>query len=636
VKDNYYNFRKYLVYSLLPFILVAAILSANAQDFSFGSEEAQMSEKLVEIRPVFSYSKAAPGKTYQAALIVDIAEGWHINSAEPLQDFLIPAKLDIDTTEELTPVNPIYPRPLMIELMGEQMSVYDGRVVIIFDVIIDAGAKEEVREIPLTFEYQPCNDRECRAPVTDTAFLDIEIGEEGHPINETFFAEISEMPSEELADETEPAPQSDLEEIITKYGFWGYFMILGISFITGLLLSFSPCTYPMIPITVSVFAGQDRTVGRGFVLSLFYVASMAVMYGIMGLIVSLVGGVFGAWLASPGVVIGIAVVFVIFALSMFGLFELQVPASLRNKLGSAQTGGGVPGSIVLGIIAALVVSPCVGPFVASILLYVATYGSPVFGFITLFIFAMGLGTLYIIIGTFSSAINKLPNAGMWMESVKKFFGFVLILMALYFLRTIIPASLIAIITGLILIIFAVFGGAFDRLTEESKFFARIKKLLGILAFIIGLYLLVGTMMQQGFILPGASKWIPAGTTGVQAEKEDLIDWRTDLKSGLALAESQSKPVLIDTWATWCVNCRVLDRKTFSKPNVAAEAERFVPLKIQLETANSPETIAFMKRFNMSHYSLPTVLLLNSDGQVAKIIQGVIGPEEMIEEMQKVQ
>jgi len=423
---------------------------------------------------------------------------------------------------------------------------------------------------------------------------------------------------------------SELQKIIDENGFWGYIMVLGIAFITGLLLSFSPCTYPMIPITVSIFAGQSRSMGRGFILSLFYVGSMAVVYGIMGLIVSLVGGVFGAWLANPYVVISMSVVFVIFALSMFGLYNLEVPMALRNKLSSTEKKGGVGGVIILGAIAALVISPCVGPFVAGILAYISTFQDPIFGFLILFVFAIGLGTLYIIVGTFSSAISALPGAGGWMETVKKFFGFVLLMMALYFSRTIIPESVLVILTGLLLLALAVFGGGLDRLSSESSFFDRLKKFIGILAFLVSIYLLGGSLITNGFILPKMS------SIGVSSSQEASIDWKTDLQSGLKLAKETDKPVLIDTWATWCANCKVLDKKTFHNETVIHESKRFVSLKIQLEKSGSPESKEFMKRFGMKTYSLPTVLLLNSKGEIAEIITGVIGPEEMIAKMQQVQ
>lgn len=616
----------YAVVVVLSFVHLAGLISL---------EESEAPEaRLADAYSVLSVSSAQPGKTYRAAVIVDVTPGWHINSAYPSQEGLIATEIEFGDASLLTPSGLDYPTGHDLDLGGMLMSVYDGTVAIPFDVSVSENAEAGEATLPVEFTYQPCNNKECRAPQTISAELRVTIGDEGQPIHQDIFGSTALVDSPEQGSEAAYQQQSDLEILITKYGFWGYIMALGLAFLTGLLLSFSPCTYPMIPITVSIFAGQNRTIWRGFIMSLFYVGSMAVVYGLMGMIVSMVGGVFGAWLASTPVVIGIVIVFVIFSLSMFGLYELNVPNSIRQKMGGGQAKGGIGGAIVLGVVAAMVVSPCVGPFVAGIMLYIATYGSPLFGFLVLFVFACGLGTLYILIGTFSSAINSLPNSGEWMDQVKKFFGFVLLLMALYFLNTIVSDSLIALLTGLLMMAFAVFGGGLDRLTPDSAFFQRLKKFFGLLAMLIGIYLLLGTMIGQGFIFPPASKWLPASGNVSDVEKS-LIDWETDLESGLKRAADQGKPVLIDTWATWCVNCRVLEKKTFGNAEVASEiGKRFVPLKIQLEKADSPETKAFMARFNLKYYSLPTTLILNSQGKVINILPGVIEPEELIRHLQK--
>lgn len=618
---------------------VAVILSAAAaplaQDGFFGLTDSMGSaqQKLVKVSPVFSYSSAAPGKTYPAAAVVAIAPEWHINSSTPYQNWLIPAELVFDTVPGVTPHTIMYPAASDALLAGETMSVYDGRVPVYFQVTVATDASAGTHAVPLRFTYQPCNDKECRPPEVAEMELVILVGEEGAPVEADLFAGVDFENVSRPASGKPVGEQSELQRLVDTYGFWGYLLALGLAFVTGLLLSFSPCTYPMIPITVSIFAGQQRSVGRGFVLSLFYVGSMAVVYGIMGLIVSLVGGVFGAWLASPPVVIGIAIVFVVFSLSMFGLYELNLPSSLRQKLGTARAGGGVIGAIVLGIVAALVVSPCVGPFVAGILLYIATHGSPVIGFLVLFVFAIGLGTLFIIIGTFSTAINALPRAGEWMESVRKFFGFVLLLMALYFLKTIIPTTVTAVLAGLLLLALGIFGGGLDRLTSESGLFARLKKFIGVLAFLFGVYFLMGTVVTEGLLLPPASRWLPVSSAEDPAGEQ--IPWETDLEAGLARARAEGRPVLIDTWATWCVNCKVMEKKTFAHPDVITEARRFAPLKIQLETAGALETKAFMARFGWKMYSLPTTVLVNSSGETAATLKGVVGPTEMIAHMRRV-
>lgn len=630
--------RQYTIMTVLTFICLTLVTLIGG--VSFGAPQpfeldGVPTDELVDVSVLFSVSKAEPGGMYDAAIVAAIVPGWHINSATPHQDYLIAAEVRFGSVDGITPGDPDYPKGTDETLAEELTSVYSGRVVLPFRVTIDPDLAEGTYILPVTLTYQACNNRECRPPEDAERLLKIEVGADGQPINQAVFSGLKQTPTNVPSESERSEPLSELEQMIHDYGTWGYVLILGLAFVTGLLLSFSPCTYPMIPITVSIFAGQERSMGRGFFLSLVYVGTMAFIYGLMGLIVSAVGGVFGAWLASPPVVIGIAVIFIVFSLSMFGLYDLNIPASVRNKLGSAKGDGGVVGSIILGVVAALVVSPCVGPFVAGILLYIATSGSLVVGFLTLFFFALGLGTLFIVIGTFSSAINSLPRSGEWMDTVKKFFGFILLFMAIYFLRPLISMETTALTTALLLFAFGVFGGGLDRLTAEAGLFLRLKKLLGILALLVGTYLMLGLLFSQGFILPAASQWMPSVGGVSVVEETGIRNWETDLEAGLARARAENKPVIIDTWATWCANCRVLEKKTFSNPEVGAEAERFVPIKVQLETSNSPQTLAFKAKFGLKTYSLPTTLLLDSQGKVSKIITGVIEPEDLIVEMQRV-
>lgn len=623
-------------YILLLLASFGSTHSLRAQ-IDFTPLEQQEVEGIVSVSSVLSVTSAQPAGTYDAATVVSIKPGWHINSAKPYQDWLIPAGLEFDTVASITPHDIVFPQGFDAILIDENMSVYGGRTIIPFQVTVAKDAIPGQIVVPVRVTYQPCNDKQCLPPRTINADLVVNVGPVGGPANTDVFGNTaSSTTTPDIGSPLAATDESDLQRLINEHGLWGYFLALGIAFLTGMLLSFSPCTYPMIPITVSVFAGQTRSVGRGLALSAVYVVSMAVMYGLMGLVVSLVGGVFGAWLASPPVVIAIAIVLVIFSLSMFGLYELQAPLAWRQKLGGKAKRGGVLSTIILGVVAALVISPCVGPFVAGILVYVAASGSPVIGFLVLFVFAIGLGTLYIIIGTFSSAISRLPGSGEWMESVKKFFGFVLLMMALYFLRTILAVPVTAVLAAMLLIAFGVFGGGLDRLTPETPFFPRLKRFLGILALATGLYLLIGTLVTQGLILPPASQWLPAAQTISTSSEISHISWKTDLDSALSLARVEGKPVLIDTWATWCANCRVLDKKTFGHPAVADEVARFIAVRVQLEKADTPATRDFMSRFGLSHYSLPTTLLLDSKGEIQRILKGVVGPDEMIAEMRKVQ
>lgn len=615
-------------------LLVCLPLLAHAQfDMGRGAD----TPEILTVSRFQSLDRAQVGDTVWLAVRLDLAQGWHVNSAHPLQDFLIPTRLELHVPASLKVGEIVYPFGREIPLLGDKMSVYSSGATILVPLYVDAAAAGPV-EIDGTLRYQGCNDKSCVAPVDLSLKWAFLVAPQRGPLlqSEVFAPVLGAGPSPDTqlhaGGSSRTESSSELQHLITRYGGWGYVLAFLLAFATGLLLSFSPCTYPMIPITVSIFAGQARGMGRGFVLSLFYVLTMAVMYGVMGMIVATAGGVFGAWLAHPVVVGLIVAIFVVFALSMFGLYELQVPLALRNKM-AGRGGGGVGGAIVLGAVAALVVSPCVGPFVAGIMLYVATTGSAFLGFFILFTFALGLGTLFILIGTFSSAIQALPNAGVWMDSVKKFFGFVLLLMALYFLRTLIPTALLAILTGLLLLAEGVFGGGLDRLTAESTFFPRLKKTIGIISFIFGIYLIGGYLVHSGLIWPPLSR--QGGLLEAGVGQSEGILWTTDLDQGLQTARAAGRPVVIDTWATWCANCKKLDEATWSDGRVVTEVRRFFPLKLQLERSGDPQTRHFLQVFALKQYSLPTVILIDSRGDVSDVIQGYLGPEEMLQRLRAV-
>jgi len=626
------------VWSFLTVIAVLLVAAGSLGASQVLDPSDVQTESILTAQVFASTDTAMAGDTVWLAVRIDQAPGWHVNSARPRQDFLIPTQLELTLPPHVRSGETVYPPGHTIELLGDSMSVYESGATIFAPVIVMPGAPPGAIELTGTLHYQGCDNKSCVAPDEAPLVWKIAVatqrGADRHA--DVFVSVRGQHPPAgnwSLKTTGSPgAPRSDLERLIVAHGTWGYFLAFLLAFGTGLLLSFSPCTYPMIPITVSIFAGQARGAARGLVLSLVYVLTMAVLYGIMGTVVASVGGVFGAWLAHPVVVGVIVAIFVVFALSMFGLYELQVPERLRNRM-AGKGGEGIGGAIVLGAVAALVVSPCVGPFVAGIMLYVATAGSAVLGFFILFTFALGLGTLFILIGTFSSAIQSLPRAGEWMESVKKFFGLVLLLMALYFLRTLISTELLALLAGLLFLAAGVFGGGFDRLAAEAGFFPRLKKAFGILCLIVSVYLLGGYLISTGVIWPPAQLAAPGnGTTALAPE---MIAWTTDLDAALATAAREGRPVLIDTWATWCVNCRKLDKVTWADDRVAAEAGRFVPVKLQLETNEAPQTRRFLERFAIKQYSLPTTILIDSRGEVRDVIFGFVNAEAMLARMQAV-
>ena len=284
-----------LTASLLVILAVGWCANGVFAEIDFGAPQADFSAPLVEVSTALSYNSVEAGGTYKAALIGTIKPGWHINSANPYKDWQIPAQFSFEPLTGFEVSDIEYPTGHDVAYLNEQISVYSDKVIVLFNVTVAGDITDGLYSIPVELNYQACDDSTCRAPETIKTKLDINIGSMGTPIHEDIFQTNETQTPSDKSTGSAGSETNELQQLVDQHGIWGYFLALGLAFVTGLLLSFSPCTYPMIPITVSIFAGQQRSLWRGFVMSLFYVGSMAVIYGLMGLVVSLVGGVFGAW-----------------------------------------------------------------------------------------------------------------------------------------------------------------------------------------------------------------------------------------------------------------------------------------------------------------------------------------------------
>jgi thiol:disulfide interchange protein DsbD len=419
-----------------------------------------------------------------------------------------------------------------------------------------------------------------------------------------------------------------------------FFLIMVFGF--GLLMSLSPCIYPMIPITLAVIGAQsqEKGVARGFVLSVTYVLGMALVYAIIGLVVATVFSGLIAFMQSPWVVGPIAALLVVMAFGMFGAFELQAPQALRDKLQGPGGGNrsGLLGTFVIGMVAGLVASPCVGPFLNALLLVIATTGDWLVGFLSLFVFGLGMGLLLIGVGTFPALMGKLPQSGGWMESVKKGMGLLLVAMAFWFVRPSIflPENIFYPLLGGSTILIGVFFGAFDSLAPGAHWWEKTRKGLGIIALAVGLYMLVGTFINLGMLLPehGTVKTVeplaqisPQDVTRTAVAVEtaplpDKVPW-TIIKTGenvnaflaekRAAAKAAGQPVMIDFWATWCVYCKKLDKTVWNNPDVVAESQRFMTIKVDATAPDDPEMVGIKEELRVS--GLPLVVFIDSRGEI---------------------
>jgi thiol:disulfide interchange protein DsbD len=278
----------------------------------------------------------------------------------------------------------------------------------------------------------------------------------------------------------------------------------------------------------------------------------------------------------------------------------------------------------MGGITGLVASPCVGPVLVVLLTWVAQVGRPLYGFGLLFTFALGLGLLFLVIGSFVGAMKGLPRAGAWMETVKHYFGWIFLGLAAFYLRNVIGPTWATILYGALLIVFATQIGAFTSLSTETGKGAQWRKGIGIVLAVLGISMMMsGLLTQQG--------WRRAGGRALQTSGSNLPTaggpgWRTDEQTALAEALANGRPVLIDFTADWCAACHELDRDTWSDPEVAGELARYVALRIDL-TRKTPETDSIRNRWNVA--GLPTVIVLNGKGNEVERFFGFRPPAQVL-------
>ena len=421
------------------------------------------------------------------------------------------------------------------------------------------------------------------------------------------------------APNTEPADSGSLGRTLARHGL----LFDGLTFFGfGLLLAFTPCVFPMIPILSGIIVGQgvDSSVPRATLLSLSYVLSMALVYAALGVVAGLLNFNLQAAAQNPWVISVFSGLFVVLALSMFGLFQMQWPEPVRGMLAGWSNrvrGGSLHGAALMGGLSALIVGPCVAPPLAAALLYISQTGNAVLGGAALFLLGLGMGTPLVALGASGGAL--LPRAGRWMESVKHVFGVIMLGVAVEFLGRVLPPPLMLGLWGLLLIVSAVYMGALDRVEAQARW-RRLWKGLGIAMLLYGAALLVGAASG------GDDVWRPLQPLAAVSSREPLPFHRVTsvggLQEALKLASRQGRPVMLDFYADWCVECKEMDRHTFPDPKVRAMLKNMVLLKADV-TAYASDADA---RQLLGHFKLvgpPAILFFNSKAQELKG-QRVIG------------
>jgi len=384
----------------------------------------------------------------------------------------------------------------------------------------------------------------------------------------------------------------------------GMIWVLVLSLFGGLLVSLTPCVYPMIPITLSIIGGRQENLSfsKGLGLAAVYVAGLSLTYAILGLAAASFGAQIRGLLQGTAFQAAISILFFVLALSMFDVFMIQAPASLRNRLGNIKKAGTF-GIFLMGMISGLMASPCVAAPLAGILAFIAATGSKFLGFFMLLIFAWGMSVPLLLVGAFSGSLNSLPKAGEWMNRVKEFYGFLMLGAALYFAQPLIGEPWAELLLALVLAAFAAFLGLFSNLPEDSLLSHRILKAFGIVTISVACAFAISATTKWGYLC------MPQPINTQITEKAELI-WLTDLTAAKKKALAEGKPVFIDFRADWCTICRELERKVFPRPEIRVLLEKMVTVKIDA-TNNTPEIEALLQEYSV--IGLPTLVVLTSDG-----------------------
>ena len=605
-------FRTHFLLYLICALYIGTPTAIWGQLSGFGLlKQGTESTEIVTAHGVLSVNQVQPGSTFPMAIVMKFAPNWHAN-ANPAGEGLIPTEVTLPDHPDLIFGEVVYPKADVLEIasLGGKVPVYHDEVALGFQAtLLDTAPLDQIT-LPFQLTYQACNDEQCLLPKTIDFDVTIEVvgmDQPIQPINDAIFANLQLSPPDNPA-ETATSESGRFSQALSKGYFWAFLFV----FVGGILTSFTPCVYPLIPVTVSVF-GAGESVGRlrSFLLSVTYVMGIALTYSILGVAVASTGAVFGQIMADPRVMLPVCGILIALGLSMLGVFELRVPYVLQNRLNSIG-GAGFAGAFAMGTVAGIIAAPCTGPALGAVLSYVATTESAFLGFWLLLTYALGMGLLFIVIGTFSSAIAALPRSGGWMYILENIFGVAIITVALYFLKEVIPPlrTVLQNSAGFFAIagVFVLVGVALGKFAQRFKDLPRpvqLRKAVGVLLAVVGLYMFAG---------------------GLTTAESDLV-WIADEAQGLEAGRREGKPVMFDFYATWCAACNELEH-TYSDPAVKSKLSKFVNVKLDF-TRNSTEVERLKQKYGI--VGLPVVIFFDSEGNqlTDKRLEKFVEPEEFL-------
>jgi thiol:disulfide interchange protein DsbD len=565
---------------------------------------------------------------------IQVASGWHINANPPSPEYMIPTTLTLAGAAGVALGKVSYPagQPMKLAFDENRLSVYSGEFTAKVALAAGKRAVNGKHALQGKVRFQACNDQVCLAPARVPFTLEVTVtggvsasaaapeSLHGPPVGETPASGAAPgAPATIESGEAQPPGPSHLGGAqppdaggagrrllgALAQGGLGWFLAL---FVGGLALNLTPCVFPMLGVTVSVFGARRRERPMKVIAhALAYVLGIAITYSLLGLVAALTGGLFGAALQSPWVSIGLGVLFVVLSLSMFGLYEMQPPPWLLQRLGGADVTS-LLGIFLSGLAVGIIAAPCVGPFVVAVLALLAQRGDALFGFQTMFVMSLGLGLPYLFLALFSNLLQSLPRSGDWMLWVKQVFGVLLAGIGLNFVLVGLAPQFAAWVLPVALILGGLFLGFVSRHGAAKPGFRRLKWAVGIAAV-------------AGGIVAGMALRVE----GVRFQPYD--------EQAVQAALAGGKPVMLDFSAVWCAPCHELDRYTFTDRRVIERARDFAAFKVDLTRYDSPGSKALRDRFGVT--GVPQVLFFTPAGQevrAARVI-GFLPPGPFLERME---
>ena len=574
--------------------------------FTALSTQAGLFDKKPAFLPVddaFQFSAAKSENQENVIVNWSIAEGYYLYQEK------ISVKLNQEEASSFdVPTFSISPEDYNDPYFG-LMKIFKKPVQAIFKASQPPLKAEDVVEIA----YQGCTEGFCYPPeVKEIKVADL-------PIAQVANTEKTSEKSTALSAQPK-AEQDRLAESLfnSKYAVFGFFLL-------GLGLAFTPCVLPMLPLLSAIVIGQNQrpNMWRAFALSFVYVQGMALTYTLLGLIVAAIGLPFQVALQHPYVMIGLSIIFVLLALSMFGVFTLQLPSSLQTKLSllsQQQKAGAFGGVFLMGMIAGLVASPCTSAPLSGALLYVAQSGDLFTGAITLYLLALGMGVPLILITLFGNKI--LPKSGMWMETVKKLFGFVMLALPVFLISRILPDEWTPRLWAMLGTAFFIWF-AFQMPKNGTGWVFRILFLVAAMISVKPLQTWVWGESQA-----------PSAVENKAVSHVEFKKVKSEAQLQQALSENNKSLVMLDLYADWCVACKEFEKETFSDPSVQKAFGDMLLLQVDI-TKNSEENRALMTKYKV--LGLPTILFFNRDGKEIEgsRVNGFMPPVEFLQWIEKI-